>query len=124
MGGYKEFARNDILEPEDVHDYLQLQAVMVFNTEIERNSALIGFLRPGVTTFIRDTLKLETWDGSTWNTYALYDALESPVLEDEIRIRYTMDTTFVEKGADGLPVLFYQIFQNYVDGNWGNQIWS
>jgi hypothetical protein len=122
--GYKNFQRAEVLDVDDLNGYLQRQSVMVFDTEIDRNSQLALYLRPGITTYIKSTGLLETYDGAVWNSYPYYDTLTNPFVADEILKTMYMDTPDASIAAPQIPVLFYQIFQNYVDGRWDINIWS
>lgn len=122
--GYKNFERAEILTVDDLNGYLMRQAVMVFDTEVDRNSQLALYLRPGITTYIKSTGFLETFDGSAWNSYPYYDTLTNIFAADEIKKIMYMDTPDAETVVLPTPILFYQIFQNYVDGRWDISIWS
>lgn len=122
--GYKNFESTEILTVDDLNGYLMRQAVMVFDNEVDRNNELALYLRPGITTYVKSTGLLETYDGSVWNSYPYFDTLTNPFAEDEIRKLMFMDAPDTPIAARQTPILFYQIFKNYVDGRWDVGIWS
>lgn len=133
MGGYKDFERSEILEADDVNDYLQMQSVMVFDTDADRNNQLSGVitlggmitpvLRAGMTAYVKSTGKLETYDGNGWVPYAFYNDLAVTYLEDDVTISIIAETLDYDEPITELPILFYEIFKNYVDNRWDINVW-
>lgn len=64
--GYKLFNTGDVLTAAQVNTYLQEQAVMVFANAAARTTALSGVLAEGMITYLKDTDKVETYNGSAW----------------------------------------------------------
>lgn len=125
MAGYKDFERDEVFTSSDLNDYLMLQSVMVFDTEPARSSQLAGILRPGLTTYIKETKRVEVFTGSGWLALAEYSTLPSINVEDELSRLLAMDSfdDEVRDAVIGESFLFYSIFNNYVDDNWTSQIW-
>lgn len=88
MPGYRAFERAETLEASDVNDYLMLQSVMVFETETERNTQLLNVLRPGLTAYVKTTKLLQTYDGSSWRSVALYELLGMASEDDAKKLVY------------------------------------
>ena len=91
MPGYKIFTQDETLESDDVNDYLMLQAVMVFENEIERNASLLERLRPGITAYVKNLNELSVYDGSSWRRIPTYDELAAINAEAELKKLIVMD---------------------------------
>lgn len=63
--GYKQFTP-DILQAQDVNEYLMNQAVMVFDSAAARNLALTAPTE-GMIVYLKDTNVLQIYDGSAWS---------------------------------------------------------
>lgn len=123
MPGFKDFTRGETLEAADVNDYLMLQAVMVFDTETDRGLALSGLLRPGLTTYLKSSDRLEIFNGSGWVGIAEYGSIPAVVVGDEVSKSIYMESKDPRVVRIQQPTLFYSIFSNYADGTWHNRIW-
>lgn len=66
MPGYKEFLENQILTAENFMDYLMKQAVIVCDTETDRDTNLAPYFRQGMTCYMKDTGQLVTYNGTDW----------------------------------------------------------
>lgn len=123
MPGYKDFTRGETLEASDVNDYLMLQAVMVFDTEADRGLALSGSLRPGLTTYLSTSNRLEVFNGSSWVGISEYDSIPAVVVDDDVSVSIYMESKDPRVVRIQQPTLFYSIFSNYVDATWPNRVW-
>lgn len=63
---YKDFTVGEILKSVDVDDYLMRQAVMVFDDSTARGSALGSVVAEGMVTYLKDTDRLEQYNGTAW----------------------------------------------------------
>lgn len=91
MGGFKDFAQDEILTAEDVENYLMHQAVMVFDTDVDRDIALVGFLQSGFAAYTKSDNSLRIYDGSSWQRVPTYDELTALAAPTEIRKIILMD---------------------------------
>lgn len=123
MPGYKDFTRGETFEASDVNDYLMLQSVMVFDTEVDRSASLANVLRPGLAVYIKSSNILQIYTGASWVSVARYDSIPGVVAEDEVLKRAAMEAVDVKTVNIQREFLFYSIFSNYVDGTWPNRIW-
>lgn len=65
--GYRTFIPDEVLTANNVQNYLMDQAVQVYADESARTSALLGKVQEGMVTFLKDSNKLFTFNGSTWD---------------------------------------------------------
>lgn len=63
--GFKTFTAGDVLTAADVNGYLMKQAVMVFDDATARSTALTAPTQ-GMVTYLKDTDRLEKYDGAAW----------------------------------------------------------
>lgn len=64
--GYKDWAAGDILTAADLEDYTVKQSVMRFADASARTTALSGVLAEGMVSYLKDTNRVEVYDGSAW----------------------------------------------------------
>lgn len=64
--GYRTFVPGETLTADNIQNYLQDQVVQVYASAAARDSALTGLVSEGMTTFLKDTNKLYTFNGSSW----------------------------------------------------------
>jgi len=64
--GFKDFTAGDVLTAQDVDNFLMQQTIMVFDDSASRDTALAGFLKEGMHTFVKDTNSLEYYNGSSF----------------------------------------------------------
>lgn len=83
--GFKLFQQDEVLTVDDLEDFLMHQMVQVFETESERDIALVGTLEAGFTAYINATSSLYIYDGSSWRRIATYDELANIPADTEIR---------------------------------------
>lgn len=121
--GYKDFARGETLEAADVNNYLMLQAVNVFETEIERSAQIPSPIQEGMVTYVKSTNKLEFYNGSSWVEIAPYDSLPSIGANDTVDKALLMDQRDPEVVDVTKSPIHYQIVSNFVDGTWIKNIW-
>lgn len=91
MAGFREFDKGDVLTADDVNDYIMLQSVMVFETEIERDVTLVGLLRPGVTVYVKNTDALQQYSGDSWKRVPTFSELDNVTAESDIKKIILMD---------------------------------
>jgi hypothetical protein len=56
----------EVITADNVQQYLQDQAIQVYDDAATRNSNLIGFLSEGMVSYLKDTNSVEVYDGSVW----------------------------------------------------------
>lgn len=59
------------------------QAVQVYDNDAARGSALVGFVSEGMVSYLKDTEKVEYFDGTNWESI-IPDLLPSSVIETPI----------------------------------------
>lgn len=64
--GRKVFAAGEVLTAANVQNYLQDQAVMVFDDATDRATVLGTAVSEGMTTYLKDVNTVQVYDGSTW----------------------------------------------------------
>ncbi len=64
--GHRAWVAGEVIEANNVQQYLQDQAVQVYNNSAARGSALVGFVAEGMVSYLKDTNSLEYFDGSAW----------------------------------------------------------
>lgn len=70
MPGYKNFLDTQIVTSDNFMDFIMKQAVIVCDSELERDIGLPSYLREGMVTYTKDTGYFSVYDGSTWNRMA------------------------------------------------------
>lgn len=78
--GIKVWSQGDVLHAYDLNEYIMQQAVMVFDTEADRNSELTSVVTEGMVAYCKDIQKIFVYDGSNWIEYGTrpeIDAQES-----------------------------------------------
>lgn len=63
---YKDFTIGEILKSVDVDTFLMRQAVMVFDDSAARSSAIGSVVTEGMVTYLKDTDRLEQYNGTAW----------------------------------------------------------
>lgn len=91
MPGFKLFDQDDVLTSAEVNDYLMLQSIMVFDTDIDRDVAMVGILRPGITVYVKSSSALSQYNGTSWVRIPTYDELDNVTAESDIRKIILMD---------------------------------
>lgn len=91
--GYKLFNTGDVLTAQQVNEYLQQQAVMVFADASARTTALSGVLAEGMISYLKDTNAIEKYTGSAWESIATtipasygYAAGKNAIINGDFRI--------------------------------------
>lgn len=64
--GYRTFVPGETLTADNIQNYLQDQVVQVYASAAARDSALTGVVTEGMVAFLKDTNKLFTFNGSSW----------------------------------------------------------
>lgn len=65
MAGYRNWVPGEVLTADNVQDYLQDQAVMVFADSTARGTAIVSPTE-GMLTWVEDANKYQYWNGSIW----------------------------------------------------------
>ena len=66
MAGYKEFLSGEVLNAEDLNDYLMDQVTLVFDSALARDNALSGYLTEGMKSYLKQNNQTYYYDGSAW----------------------------------------------------------
>jgi hypothetical protein len=64
--GYRTFVPGETLTADNVQNFLQDQVVQVYASASARDSALTGLVTEGMVAFLKDSNKLFTFNGSSW----------------------------------------------------------
>lgn len=64
--GHRAWIPGEVITADNVQQYLQDQAVQVYNNSAARGSALIGFIAEGMVSYLKDTNTIEVFDGTNW----------------------------------------------------------
>ena len=64
--GYRTFIPGETLTADNVQNYLQDQVVQVYADATARDSNLTGLVAEGMVAFLKDSNKLFTFNGSSW----------------------------------------------------------
>lgn len=64
--GYRTFVPGETLTADNVQNYLQDQVVQVYADAAARDSNLTGLVTEGMVAFLKDTNKLYSFNGSSW----------------------------------------------------------
>jgi hypothetical protein len=78
--GHRAWTPGEVIAANNVQQYLQDQAVQVYDNAAARGSALIGFVSEGMVSYLKDTNKIEYFDGSAWNS-VIPPLLPSSIIE-------------------------------------------
>ena len=68
-GGFKTFVAGEVLDQDDINDYL-MQGVLVFAGTAARGSAITSPVE-GQFTFLKDSDTVQFWSGSQWTNYTV-----------------------------------------------------
>lgn len=79
--GFKTFATGDVLTASDVNTYLMQQTVMVFADSSARTTALGANVSEGMLTYLKDTNKVEVYDGSSWVASDDPNAIQNTIVD-------------------------------------------
>ena len=96
--GWKLFADGEVLPANEIRGYLQ-QGVLVFDDAVARDSTLVGALREGMISYVKDLDVVSYYDGAAWNVITGQIAFASVAARDAGipnpvagRYAYTTDT--------------------------------
>jgi hypothetical protein len=64
--GLRTWVPGEVITANNVQQYLQDQAVQVYNNASARDSNLTGFVSEGMVAYLKDTNKLSVFDGVSW----------------------------------------------------------
>jgi hypothetical protein len=64
--GLRTWVPGEVITANNVQQYLQDQAVQVYNNASARDTNLVGFVSEGMVAYLKDTDKLSVFDGSAW----------------------------------------------------------
>jgi hypothetical protein len=65
--GYRTWVAGEVIEAENINDFLQDQTVQVYANSTARAAALTGVVSEGMVSYLKDINSLEAFDGSNWN---------------------------------------------------------
>jgi hypothetical protein len=66
--GHRAWIPGEVITADNIQQYLQDQSVQVYDNAAARGSALVGFVSEGMLSYLKDTNKVEYFDGSNWGT--------------------------------------------------------
>lgn len=89
---FKDFTVGQVLTSAEVDTFLMRQSVMVFDDETDRTNSLGGLVTEGMVSFLKDTDRLQKFDGSVWG----------PVGEDAFTVEGQPGYLLVSNGAQGV----------------------
>lgn len=79
--GFKTFNTGDVLTASDVNTYLMQQTVMVFADSAARTTALGANVAEGMLSYLKDTNKVEVYNGSAWVASDDPDAIQNSIVD-------------------------------------------
>lgn len=79
--GFKTFNTGDVLTASDVNTYLMQQTVMVFASSAARSTALGANVAEGMLSYLKDTDKIEVYNGSAWVASDDADAIQNSIVD-------------------------------------------
>jgi hypothetical protein len=65
--GYRTWVAGEVIEAENINDFLQDQVVQVYANATARSAALTGVIAEGMVSYLKDINSLEAFDGTNWN---------------------------------------------------------
>lgn len=86
--GHRAWVAGEVIEANNVQQYLMDQSVQVYNNSAARGSALVGFVSEGMVSYLKDTDSFEVFDGTSWNTL-IPDLLPSSIIETPVNSKST-----------------------------------
>jgi hypothetical protein len=89
--GHRAWVAGEVIEANNVQQYLMDQSVQVYANAAARGSALVGFISEGMVSYLKDTDTFETFDGTTWNS-VIPDLLPSSIIETPVSSKSTAYT--------------------------------
>jgi hypothetical protein len=93
--GLRTWIPGEVITANNIQQYLQDQAVQVYDSESSRTSALTGLVSEGMVSYLTDVNKLQVFNGSTWTdvtpatisaniiTSGTLDGARLPVIPDD-----------------------------------------
>lgn len=79
--GFKTFASGEVLTAANVNTYLMQQTVMVFADSSARSTALGANVSEGMLSYLKDTNKVEVYDGSSWVASDDPNAIQNTIVD-------------------------------------------
>lgn len=79
--GFKTFATGEVLTAANVNTYLMQQTVMVFADSSARSTALGASVSEGMLSYLKDTNKVEVYDGSSWVASDDPNAIQNTIVD-------------------------------------------
>lgn len=64
--GHRTWEAGEIIQAENMQDFLQDQVVQVYNNATARTADLTGVLSEGMVSYLKDINQIEVFDGSNW----------------------------------------------------------
>lgn len=64
--GYRTWVAGEVIEAENINDFLMDQTCQVYANATARTAALTGVVSEGMLSYLRDTNSLEAFDGTNW----------------------------------------------------------
>jgi hypothetical protein len=94
--GHRAWIPGETITADNVQQYLQDQAVQVYDNAAARGSALVGFVAEGMVSYLKDTNQIEYFDSSSW-TNVIPSSFPSSVISTPVNSR---GTAFAITSAD------------------------
>ena len=64
--GHRTWVAGEVIEAENVQDFMQDQVVQVYENATARTAALTGVLAEGMVSYLKDVNSIELFDGTSW----------------------------------------------------------
>lgn len=65
--GHRTWVAGEVIEAENVQDFVQDQVVQVYADATARTAALTGVLSEGMVSYLKDINSIEVFDGTSWS---------------------------------------------------------
>ena len=101
--GHRAWVAGEVIEANNVQQYLMDQSVQVYANSAARGSALVGFVAEGMASYLKDTDTFETFDGTNWNS-VIPDLLPSSIIETPVSSK---STAYTIVAADANEFIFF-----------------